>query len=236
VVSTSGSAGLMFQVQLPHTAIPTRACTASETVGTCGYSSLTPLGEDWTIRVAGSAVKAATVRGNQFWLGWTAARGYAGQTTDVWPQAHVQYAVFQIPLSPLDIVASGVATTWPLLQEGNIWNPDVAIVDPAFATSANGDIGISFSYGGPHNPPSPAAGIIDPLPAELFQVIAADSVNSGGDRSQGDYSAIQSEYPNSNRFVTSDYVDRNDQGTAENHWGFMCFGRSTTAPQPGESC
>jgi hypothetical protein len=230
------SSGLMFSALLPHTAIPTRGCSQSDTPGSCGYTSLTPLGEDWTIRVAGSAVKAATVRGNQLWLGWTAARGYVGVTTDVWPQAHVQYAAFRIPLTPMSMVSTDGGTSWPAVVEGNVWNPNVGIVDPAFATSSNGDIGISFSYGGPANPPSPAAGVIDPLPHELFQVIAAASVDSGGDRSQGDYSAIQPDYPNTARFVTSGYVDRLDGGSPVNHWGFMCFGRSATPSQPDDRC
>jgi hypothetical protein len=230
------SSGLLFHVLLPHTAIPTRGCLSGETVGNCGYTSLTPLGEDWAFRVAGSAVKAATVRGNQLWVGWTAARGYLGTHTDVWSQPHVQYAAFRIPISLSGLISSDDGSTWPVVTEGNVWNPNVAIEDPAFATSTTGDIGISFSYGGPSNPPSPAAGIIDPLPHELFEVIAADPVNTGGDRTQGDYSAIQPDSPNGARFVTSGYVDRLDNGVPVNHWGFMCFGRSTSAPQPGDRC
>jgi len=52
--------------------------------------------------------------------------------------------------------ASG-GTTWPAVLEVNIWNQNVAIEDPAFATSSTKDIGIAFSFGGPNNPPSPAA-------------------------------------------------------------------------------
>ncbi|HEX9030324.1 MAG TPA: hypothetical protein VF834_00680 [Streptosporangiaceae bacterium] len=230
------SSGLMFEAMLPHTAIPDRQCAIGDPSPTCGYRSLTPMGEDWTVRVAGGGVKAATVRGNQLWVGWTASRGYAGQTTDIWPQPHIQYAAFRIPLTPLDMIATGGGLTWPAVLEGNVWNPNVAIVDPAFATSSNGDIGISFEYGGPANPPSPAAGVIDPLPHELFQVITADSVTAGGDIWQGDWSGIQVDYPNTTRFITSGYVERNDNGIIEPHWAIMCYGRSATAPQPGDRC
>jgi len=228
------SSGLLFTAMLPHTVIPSVDGTSGDTSNNCGWRSATPLGENWTVRFR-DQVNGATVRGNQLWVAWSAARKYPDSPVS-WPQPHVQYAAFRIPDTLIAMLATGGGTTWPAVIEGNVWNAGWAAIDAALATSSNGDIGISFAIGGPHNAPVPAAGVIDPLPHELFQAAVADSVRLGAIIWQGDYSSIQPEYPGTSRFVSAGYAGRLDSGIADTHWEIMCLGRAPAPPPPTQAC
>ncbi|MDX6677017.1 MAG: hypothetical protein QOE31_1069 [Solirubrobacteraceae bacterium] len=204
----NGSTNLV-EYGLPHAAIPQR-----------DYSSLTPLGEDWTYRVAGAAIKAATVRRDELWVAWTAARGFANETANRFTQPHVQYAVYRLPLG-------GQRIPDPLqrISEGNVYNDGVAIVDPSFATSAGGDVALSASFGGPNNAPGPLAGFMTGGDSALFAWFRADATNAGGDRTQGDYSSIAPSYPNSEQLVASGYSTWVEPQGPRVHYGFIRFHR-----------
>ena len=209
------TSGIMFRANLPHTRIPTN-----------NWGSSSPGGANWTGAIGGEAVKGATVRGNELWVAWSAARGYPGGA-NIFPHPHIQYAVYRIETGGLfeELRSSFRLITWPLLQEGNLWNDTYAIMDPALDTNAEGDVGIVLSYGGPTQEPSAAAGILTGRGIELLQILGSDST-PGFDNVQGHYNGIHRDSPNGIRFVATGVIVKNDPGPVTNpHYVFMRFGR-----------
>jgi hypothetical protein len=203
IYTLDDTSNAIVEHRVSHTALPTD-----------DYSSLTSLGQDWTGRVSSSAVGSATVRGSELWIAWNAARNYkiGKKAISVLPQPHIQIAVYSLK-------------TFKLIQELDYWNPGVAILNPALATNRDQDVGISFSYGGPNNPPGPGVGFLTGS-LEGAIVAAADPVSGQG---QGDYASIQPDFPDATKFVAGGYVSRNTPG-ATNQWIFTRFGRAPTGP------
>ena len=157
------------------------------------------------------------MRGGELWIAWNAARNYkiGKRTVPVLPQPHIQIAVYSLK-------------TFKLIRELDYWNSGVAILNPALATNSQRDVAISFSYGGPNNPPGPGVGF---LTGHLEGAIAAtaDPVSGQG---QGDYASVQPDFPDTTRFVSGGYVSRNNSGVVTNRWVFTRFGRASAGP-PG---
>ena len=100
------------------------------------YSSLAPDGTDWLSFLAnfpGSAVLGATrrngARGSEAWFAWTAARGGG------FDHPHVQVVSFD-------------TATWSVLEQWQIWNPDLAFAYPSLATNSDQEVGVSLGWGG----------------------------------------------------------------------------------------
>jgi hypothetical protein len=100
------------------------------------YSSLAPDGTDWLSFMAGfpgSAIIGATRRqgqnGSELWLAWTAARGGG------FAHPHVQVV-------ELD------TQTWDVINQWQIWNPDLAFAYPCLATNRSQEVGVSLGWGG----------------------------------------------------------------------------------------
>ncbi len=100
------------------------------------YSSLAPDGTDWLGFLAGfpgSAVIGATRRrgdrGSEVWFAWTAGRGGG------FAHPHVQ-------------VVSLDTTNWNVLDQWQIWNPDLAFAYPCLATNSDQEVGVSLGWGG----------------------------------------------------------------------------------------
>lgn len=160
-------------------------------------------------------------------MAWGAGRGYPGGG-NIFPHPHIQYAVYPIQTGGLfEGLASVLGlSSWGVGSEGNLWSSGYALLDPAFDTNGEGDVGIVFSYGGPSNEPSPAAGILTGRGIELHQVFAADSITPGFDGIQGDYAGIHRDSPNGVRFVATGVVVKNDGAAGpRGHYVFMRFGR-----------
>ncbi|MGZ4330870.1 MAG: hypothetical protein ACXVXL_23030 [Solirubrobacteraceae bacterium] len=204
VYTLADSSNGIVEHRVSHTALPTD-----------DYSSLTSLGEDWTARASSSAPGSATVRGGELWIAWNAARNYklGKRTVPVLPQPHIQIAVYSLK-------------TFKLIRELDYWNSGVAILSPALATNSQRDVAISFSYGGPNNPPGPGVGF---LTGHLEGAIAAtaDPVSGQG---QGDYASLQPDFPDTSRFVSGGYVSRSNSGVVTNRWAFIRFGRASAGP------
>lgn len=100
------------------------------------YSSLAPDGTDWLNFLSGfpcSAVIGATRRqtGNrsEAWFAWTAARG------DGFAHPHIQVISFD-------------TSNWNVLDQWQIWNPDLAFAYPCLATNSEQEVGVSLGWGG----------------------------------------------------------------------------------------
>ena len=210
------ASSLIYKFDLPHSRRPDE-----------DYTSNTPLGQNWTGRIDKPVVKGATRRGQELWLAWTAAKRLKGAKRDSWSQTHIQIAVYDLNQLTKDRQGKRAIR---LAAEDFIWNPDFAFANPALATNSEGDVGISFSYGGPRIAPSAGAGIITGG-HELVANMRGDPANGAG---QGDYTGIEPDWPMSTRFVASGYAVKEAAGNpnGSNHWGFIRFGREFPRPAP----
>jgi hypothetical protein len=104
-------------------------------------SSLAPDGTDWLTfeswkhYVYGNAVQRESV-----WFGWLAA------AEGGFPQPHIQLVRIN-------------TSTWTLQEQVQIWNPDIAFLDPYLSTNSRGEIGMSVGFGGGGFYPSHAVGV-----------------------------------------------------------------------------
>ncbi len=107
------------------------------------YTSLAPDGTDWLLFLGGptlpfprSAVIGATRRqgpgGSELWLAWSAARGGG------FAHPHVQVVVLD-------------TASWNVIDQWQIWNPDLAFAYPCLATNDDQEVGISLGWGGGSN-------------------------------------------------------------------------------------
>jgi hypothetical protein len=100
------------------------------------YSSKAPDGTDWLSFMAGfpgSAAIGATRRfdkeRSEVWFAWTAARGGG------FPHPYVEVLVLD-------------TSSWTVVDQWPIWNPDIAFAYPSLTTNRDGEIGISLGWGG----------------------------------------------------------------------------------------
>jgi hypothetical protein len=199
----SDSSNVVTSVKLQHTAIPDR-----------GFKSRSPAGGNWMprIEVAATAVQSAALRSAQLWVAWEAGRGYSDSNRNVFPQPHVQVAVYSLARL-LD--GREDRSSLPAVKEDNYFNGGLAFAFPYLATAESGDVGVGFSLGGRDVSPAPGAGAASRR--AFFHAIAiADNVLPTSpcavDLQQGDYAAIQpasTDAPGQPAFVTSGYIARN---------------------------
>ena len=100
------------------------------------YSSKAPDGTDWLQFMAGfpgDGIIGATRRngpaGSELWLAWTAARGGGF--------AHPHIQVVELDTG-----------SWSVINQWQIWNPDIAFAYPCLATNRDEEVGISLGWGG----------------------------------------------------------------------------------------
>lgn len=114
------------------------------------YTSPAPDGTDWLSFMAGfpgSAAIGATRRfdrrgeRSEVWFAWTAARGGG------YPHPYVEVLVLD-------------TSSWTVIDQWPIWNPDIAFAYPALATNRNQEVGISLGWGGNMTYPNHAVGIL----------------------------------------------------------------------------
>jgi len=108
-------------------------------------SSLGPNGNNWFgggVTSAGvstgfpnNAVIGITRREGELWCGWTASSGDGGNGGFNFPHPHVQ------------IVKLNIAT-WKVIEQMQVWNPDLAFGYPSLATNSNSEVGICLGWGG----------------------------------------------------------------------------------------
>jgi hypothetical protein len=191
---------VVTRVKLKHTAIPDRS-----------FGSVAPAGGNWMprIQVAATAVQSAALRFAQLWVAWEAGRGYSDSSRNIFPQPHVQVAVYSLARL-LD--GREDRSSLPTVKEDNYFNGGLALAFPYLATSESGDVGIAFSLGGRELSPAPGAGVASRR-AFFHPIASADNVLTTNpcavDLQQGDYAAIQpasADAPGKPAFVTSGYV------------------------------
>ena len=165
-------------------------------------------GGDWLSNQRGAlSVLGLTRTGTQLWAAWFANRKVKGQTTNTFDQPHIGIAIID--------VQSG-----RLVGQRYIWNPNFAFAYPALATNINGDVGLSFCWGGPKSYPQYGVGMLTGSDQRLFSVTAdANTVAAGGD-----YTSIRMSFPDVNDFCASGFNQIRASPSNVNHPRYLLFG------------
>jgi len=82
-----------------------------------------------------NAVIGITRRGNELWLAWTASSGRGTPTSFEFPHPHVQVVKLAIG-------------GWTVIEQMQVWNPDLAFGYPSLATNSDNEVGIALGWGG----------------------------------------------------------------------------------------
>ena len=151
----------------------------------------TPRG-DWLTNGKGSLqILGLALSGNDLWAAWwgnrTVANPPAGTPTLSFPYPHIGIAVVN------------VATKHLKLQR-YIWNAEHAFVFPDLATNPDGDVGLSFCWGGGQHEPQFGVGMLTGRSQSLISITPGPSVAAGGD-----YISIRMSFPDVNSFCAAGF-------------------------------
>jgi hypothetical protein len=183
------------------------------TIADSHWESRTPAGDNWIARgPPGAGITGATRTGERAWFAWSAGRDIRnddGSFTPVLSQPHIQIAIVDV-------------ATRRLVDERYVWNPDHAFRWPALATNSDGEVGMSFGWGGgPFYANSGVAILTNRLDA-----VATDYGTGPGTTSGQDYSVVRQSFPTATLFAAANYVVRNDGGPPSALPSFTLFGRA----------
>jgi hypothetical protein len=148
----------------------------------------TPDGDDWLGNQRGSLqVLGLTLTGTELWAAWFANRRVSGQTTNTFNYPHIGIAIIDVQSKKL-------------VAQRYIWNPDYAFVFPSLATNADGDVGLSFCWGGEKFYPQYGVGMLTGRDQSLVSVSSGISSAAGGD-----YTSIRMAFPDVSGFCASGF-------------------------------
>jgi hypothetical protein len=152
------------------------------------YSSPAPDGTDWLNFLAGfpgSAVIGATRRfdreRSEVWFAWTAARGGG------YPHPYVEVLVLD-------------TSSWTVINQWPIWNPDIAFAYPALTTNRDQEVGISLGWGGSTAYANHAVGILGDF------VVWFSELSDAARNRWGDYVTVRQCSPDANLFAGVGYA------------------------------
>lgn len=172
------------------------------------YQSQTPDGFDWLGRCDYRLVGAA-MAGNELWFAWSAGRGGVNNR----PQPYAQIARID-------------ANSFAVLDNINLWDPNVAIAYPGLAANANGEVGVSYMIGGGQRYPSHVVGI---LTGTRKDVVTAEGAHGPRGQEWGDYLTVRRHQPNGKLFAATGYTLQRGTGPQDGSPRFVLFGRSADA-------
>ena len=207
---------LLQTVEVSHVAIPS-----------ANYASDLPPANpanpgNWLYRT-GFVVGGATEAHGSLWIVFDAGRDFPGMTHPSWMQPHLQLAAYQTD-SPAgsEMEPSSFTLTHQIVTANTLY----AVGFGFLASDPDGDVAMSYSYGGPTIPPSAATMVLSGPATGAVNVIRGDIVapNAGIDRAQGDYSSVQPDGSSARGFVSAGYAAQNDPTGPHDHWSFVRIG------------
>lgn len=170
------------------------------------FVSRTPDGFNWLGR-SDPRMVGATQSGSELWFAWNASGGGANNR----PNPYVQIARLN-------------ADDFSVIDNINIWDPNVAIAYAALSTNATGEVGISYMMGGGGQYPTHTVGI---LTGASKNVVAVAGIRGPSDEVWGDYLTIRRHYPNTKLFAAAGYALQNQTGMSDATPHFVLFGRAS---------
>ena len=104
-------------------------------------SSINPNGNDWLNKLDNhpkNAILGITRRNNELWMAWTASKGDGGHGGFKFPHPHIQVVKMDI-------------NNYHVIEQTQIWNPDLAFAYPCFSTNSRNEVGVVLGWGGGNN-------------------------------------------------------------------------------------
>jgi len=186
---------LIHQFDVPITTVPTEGGTVR-----------TPAG-DWLANGRGSLQILGLARsGNELWCAWWGNRtvpSSAGIPTLSFPYPHIGIAVVNLVTSHLK-------------AQRYLWNPDFAFAFPDLATNSDGEVGLSFCWGGARQDPQFGVGMLTGRDTSLLSITPDPSSGAGGD-----YISLRMSFPDVNAFCAAGF-NQMPPG-AKNHPHYVLF-------------
>ncbi len=170
------------------------------------YSSLTPDQFNWLGR-ADSRIVGATLAGKEVWFAWGAARGGVNKR----PHPYVQIARLS-------------ADDFSVIDNINIWHSDNAVCYAALGSNSDGEVGVSYAYGGGQVYPSHAVGIL--TGAAPRYVATVQGAHGPAEERWGDYLSVRRHEPGRKLFAATGYTLQNGTGRQDGSPRFVLFGLS----------
>ena len=151
-------------------------------------SSIAPDGTDWlSFEAPKHYVFGNAVQGSSVWLGWLAAKGGG------FPEPHVQLVKIN-------------TSSWNLEDQVQIWNEDIAFLDPYLSTNAENELGMSIAFGGPGAFPSHAVGVWGDF------VVYYPRLSTRATNRWGDYNTSRRAASDRMQWVAGGYTNETDSG------------------------
>lgn len=172
-----------------------------------GFPTHMPSGSDWLDPNSkiGAQILGATRTGRDIWVAWNGARRIHDhpEVGDLFPYPHIGMAII-------------VIGTWAVSQR-YVWNDRHAFAWPSLATSASGDVGLSFCWGGEEWDPQHGVAMLTG-PIQVFQATTSGQTEGAG----GHYIAIRPLHPSDTQFAAAGFIQT--RTTRENHPHYVVFG------------
>jgi hypothetical protein len=168
---------------------------------------------DWLTKGVAN-VSAALSNGDDLWLAWDAAKSDAGDNP-FYPHAHARIAQVKV-------------STWKVVSEAQVWNPDYAFAYATLAMDGKGNLGYGVAVGGPKDFPMSCFGVLGDFVVYYQDNSDATAMESGagGVARWGDYITVRPSAKATDRFSAFGYFTKKQAGgTAFQTPYYLVFGR-----------
>jgi hypothetical protein len=178
------------------------------TIPTEDWAVKTPDGDDWL----GSTSKVdwhiygATRTGPQLWIAWNGARKVSGKSDNTFNYPHIGLAIIDFQIKKL-------------IQQSYIWNPEHGFAWPALATNIDGDVGLSFCWGGNKWYPQHGVAMLTGSGRSFVSTTSGRSSGAGGH-----YISNREAYPKVSIFSASGFNQPKVKDKSTSHPHYVLFG------------
>lgn len=181
------------------------------TIPTEDWVTLTPDGNDWLSPGSkiDTTVQGAARSRMQLWAAWTGARRVLDRRENSFPNPHIGVAVIDVP-------------SMKLVQQRYLWNNEHAFAYPSLASNPNGEIAITFMWGGIQHYVQHGVGFLSGQ-TELWS-----TTNDKGLTGGGHYITARMAFPEIDRFIGAGFntpKDTTKPAGMENQPRYVLFER-----------
>jgi hypothetical protein len=156
-----------------------------------------PNGVDWLTRGVAN-VSAVLSHGDDLWIAWDAAASNAGDKP-FYPNAHIRIARAQV-------------STWKVVSEAQVWNPDYAFAYGTLAMDTNNNLGYGVGVGGQHDFPMSCFGILGDFVVYYQDNSDATALDSPTEARWGDYITARPSVTAPGKFAGFGYFTKKKAG------------------------
>jgi hypothetical protein len=157
-----------------------------------------PDGVDWLTKGVAN-VSAVLSNGDDLWIAWDAAASKPGDKP-FYPNAHVRIAQAKI-------------SSWKVVSERQIWNPNYAFAYGTLAVDSAGDIGYGVAVGGKSDFPNACFGILGDFVVYYRDTSDTTAIGDGEAR-WGDYITVRPSLIGNGKFAGFGYFTKKTSGSS----------------------